>query len=81
MNNDVTTVRAMPDFRLQVELADGRVGVFDMRPHLAHPGLSALQDPRYFERVQVLMGAPTWPDGEDIAPSTIEAALNLVTTA
>lgn len=81
MKNDVKSVKVLPDFKLHVELVDGRSGVLDVRVHLDHPGLAALKDPQYFARVHVLMGAPTWPDGEDIAPGTVEAQLQLVTTA
>ena len=34
MDWDVTTVHAMPDYRLAVELADGRKGIVDLRPFL-----------------------------------------------
>lgn len=81
MKNDVKVIRALPGHLLHVELVDGRVGVFDMRPHLDHPGLAALKDPAYFAQVRLLFGAPSWPDGEDVAPSTIAAALQLTATA
>ena len=51
MNTDIKTIKALPDFKLQVELADGSRGVFDLRPHLGHPGMAALTDPAYFSRV------------------------------
>jgi len=81
MNHDAKHVRVLSPFQLQVELADGRAGVFDLRPHLDHTGLDALRDPAYFARVQVLYGALTWPDGEDIAPSTVAAELTATATA
>ncbi len=81
MKDDIKVVSALPDHRLQVELEDGRSGVFDLRPYLGQPGLSALQDPAYFARVSVLYGAPTWPDGEDIAPSTIAVGIQMTTPA
>ena len=75
VKDDVKLVRSLADYMLYVELVDGRSGVFDMRAHLNHPGLAALKDPTYFEQVRVLFGAPTWPDGEDVAPGTIADAL------
>lgn len=75
MNQDIIDVKALPDHVLEVTLADGRHGTFDLKPHLAHPGLRALQDPAYFASVTALAGAPTWPNGEDIAPSTVAAEL------
>ena len=75
MQDDVKSVKALPGFKLQIELSDGRAGIFDMRAHLDHPGLTALTNPTYFAQVHVLLGAPTWPNGEDVAPSTIAAEL------
>jgi hypothetical protein len=54
MNHDLKAVDAKPGLLLSVELMDGRVGVFDMKPHLDRPGFSALRDPAYFGRVRVL---------------------------
>lgn len=81
MNSDVKTIKPLPDFRLQVQLHDGHEGVFDMRPYLSHAGLEALRDVAYFNRVDVLFGAATWPDGEDIEPATLAAALQALQTA
>jgi len=81
MNVDLVRVSPLPDFVLNVELADGRRGVFDMKPHLRLPGLKALRDPSYFAQVQVLLGAATWPDGEDVSPSTLAAELAAYQTA
>ena len=75
MNNDAKAVTALPDFTLRVELVDGRIGVFDLKPHFGLPGLAALRDPAYFSKVQVLFGAVTWPNGEDIAPATLVAEM------
>ncbi len=75
MDNDLRHARPRPDFRLAVEVADGRTGIVDMAPFLAHPGLEALRDPGYLARVTVVLGAATWPDGEDVAPDTMAAAM------
>jgi hypothetical protein len=48
-----------------------------IKPWLAQPGLRALRDPAYFAQVGVLLGAATWPDGEDIAPETLVSALQV----
>ena len=75
MNNDAKAVTALPDYMLRVELLDGRIGVFDLKPHLGMPGLAALRDPAYFKSAQILFGAITWPNGEDIAPATLVAEM------
>ena len=81
MQHDVKQVSPLPDFVLQVELEDGRRGVFDLKsfPHL--PGFKALRDPAYFSQVSILCGAATWPDGEDIAPGSLAAALKSLVSA
>jgi len=33
---DVKTVKPLPDYRIYVEVADGRKGIFDMKPYLDH---------------------------------------------
>ena len=81
MQDDVKLARPLPGHLLHVELVDGRSGMFDMKVHLDHPGLAALKDPAYFAQVRVLFGAPSWPGGEDVAPNTIAAELQLATTA
>ena len=75
MEWDVKQVRALPDYQLHVELLNGRQGRFDLKPYLAQPSLRALRDPDYFCQVGVLLGAVTWPDGQDIAPDTLVAEL------
>lgn len=75
MNYDAKTIVPLPDYKLHVELVDGRTGVFDMKPYLQIPALAALQEVTYFNRVGILFGAATWPDGEDVAPATLAAEL------
>jgi Protein of unknown function (DUF2442) len=81
MDWDVNTVTVLPDHRLAVELADGRKGVFDMRPFLDRPGLQRLKNPAYFATVGIRFGALTWPQEEDVAPDTLSAHLELVVLA
>ena len=81
MNTDIKTVKPLPDHQLEVELVDGRRGIFDLKPYLDRPGLAALADPEYFSRVTVLLGAATWPGGEDIAPETLAAELQSLQAA
>lgn len=46
-----------------------------MSSFLELPGMQALANPTYFARVGMFLGAVTWPDGEDISPDTLAAAL------
>ena len=75
MDTDIKTLEPLPDHKLEVELTNGRRGMFDLRPHLHLPALAALRQPAYFNQVSVFYGAATWPGGEDIAPATLAAEL------
>ncbi|OGB06297.1 MAG: hypothetical protein A3E25_00085 [Burkholderiales bacterium RIFCSPHIGHO2_12_FULL_69_20] len=78
MHWDVKTVKPLPDHRLYVETEDGRRGIFDLTPYLDHGVFRELKDEGYFNRVNVLLGALTWPHGQDIAPETLLAEMTPV---
>lgn len=78
MHWDVRIVKPLPDYRLYVEIEDGRKGVFDMKPYLDHGVFRELREPRYFNRVGILFGAITWPNEQDIAPETLLAEMQAV---
>ena len=68
---DVITVKPLPDFCIYVEIANGRKGIFDMKPYLDRGVFRELRDVHYFNRVGILFGAVTWPNEQDIAPETL----------
>ena len=68
---DVKTVKPLPNFRIYVEIENGRKGIFDLTPYLDHGVFRELQDVRYFNRVGIQFGAVTWPNEQDIAPETL----------
>jgi hypothetical protein len=72
---DVKTVKPMPDFRIYVEIEDGRKGIFDLKPYLDRGVFRELKDVHYFNQVGVLFGAVTWPNEQDIAPETLLAEM------
>lgn len=72
---DVTKVEPLPDYRIRVELENGRKGIFDLTPYLELGVFRELKDPAYFNQVFVLFGAVTWPNEQDIAPETLLAEL------
>ena len=41
---DVKTVKALADYRIYVELEDGRYGAFDLKPYLDRGVMRELQD-------------------------------------
>ena len=72
---DVKIVRPLSDYRIYVEVEDGRNGIFDMRPYLDHGVFRELRDVHYFSQVGILFGAVTWPHEQDIAPETLLAEM------
>jgi hypothetical protein len=68
---DVKVVKPLPDYRIYVEIEDGRRGVFDMKPYLDLAVCRELKDEHYFNQVGILFGAVTWAHEQDIAPETL----------
>lgn len=65
-------VKALPDYRLEVEFADGVHGVVDLSRDLWGPVFEPLRDPERFAEVTIdEFGAPCWPNGADLAPDAI----------
>jgi len=68
---DVKAVKPLSNFRIYVEIEDGRKGIFDLNPYLEHGAFRELRDVHYFNRVGIQFGAVTWPNEQDIAPETL----------
>ncbi len=76
MHWDVKTVKALPNHRLYIETVGGQKGEFDMTPYLERGVFRELKDVHYFNRVSIVLGAITWPHGQDIAPDTVLAEMS-----
>jgi len=70
MLTKVTALEKLGGYRLRVRFNDGSGGIHDFTAMTKEPGpmLSPLCDQTYFDRVFLQFGAPTWPNGFDIAP-------------
>ena len=75
---DVKTVQPLDDYRIYVEIEDGRKGIFDLKPYLNHGVFRELHNEHYFKQVGILFGAVTWPHEQDIAPETLIAEMEPV---
>lgn len=75
--NKVVKASALPGGRLQVELADGRCGEFDVTPYMDSGFFTQLKDERYFEKVGLFFAGVGWPGGQDLGPDTIAANLQV----
>jgi hypothetical protein len=73
----VTKVEAVGGHRLRLLFSDGRCGERDFADIVAADGpmLEPLRDAAYFARVFVEFGAPTWPNGYDLAPNALYAEM------
>ncbi len=77
---DVKFVKPLPDYRIYVEIEDGRKGIFDLKPYLNHGIFNELKEIAYFNQVGVKLGAVTWPHDQDIAPETLVEEMIIVQT-
>jgi hypothetical protein len=70
MLTKVISLEKLGGFRLRVRFSDGSAGVHDFAGLVKENGpmLEPLRDEAYFARVFLEFGAPTWPNGFDIAP-------------
>lgn len=70
MRTKVTHLEKLGGFRLRVRFTDGSEGVHDFAALVDESGpmVEPLRDRAYFARVFLEFGAPTWPNGFDIAP-------------
>jgi Protein of unknown function (DUF2442) len=66
----VSSLKKLGGFRLRIAFSDGSVGEHDFAVMVHEPGpmTGPLRDEAYFARVFLEFGAPTWPNGFDIAP-------------
>jgi len=65
-------VRALPEYRLEVEFEDGVHGVIDLAADLWGPVFEPLKDPAKFAEVGLdEFGVVCWPNGADLAPDAL----------
>ncbi|KKB12995.1 hypothetical protein VE25_04330 [Devosia geojensis] len=78
MLTKVTSLRKLDGFQLSVRFADGSEGVHDFAEMVREPGplTEPLRDEAYFARVFLEFGAPTWPNGFDIAPEWLRREMS-----
>jgi len=74
MWHDITNLKKLDNYRLELEFDNGRKGVVDLASYVDRGGVfSRFADKDYFNRVEINreLGVLCWPDGVDIAPETI----------
>lgn len=73
--NKVIRVCAMDGGLVDVEMADGRHGRFDVRPYMTSEFFRELENDAYFRQVRIFFDGIGWPNGQDLGPDTIAAEL------
>lgn len=69
---DVISVKAIANFQLELEFANGEQRLFDMKPLLKMKPWNRVENLKLFETVQIDYGTVTWLNGEiDVAPETL----------
>ena len=70
MLTKITNLERLGGYRLHVRFSDGSEGSHDFSAMVKEPGsmLEPLRDETFFSQVFLEFGAPTWPNGFDIAP-------------
>ena len=72
---DAKFILPLEDYRIYVELRDGKKGIFDMKPYLDRGVFRELKNVNYFNKVYISFGAVTWPNEQDIAPEILVSEL------
>ena len=71
----VISVDPIEDYKLRIELSDGRKGVFDVSPYISKGVFVELKDKAYFSSVRPAFGGVMWPHEQDFSAETIEYEL------
>lgn len=68
----LTEIRPLARAKLYARFDDGTCGEIDLQDRLFGPMFEPLKDPAFFAQVRIdEYGAPTWPNGADLAPDAI----------
>lgn len=70
MLTKIVKLEKLGSYRLRIRFNDGSAGEHDFASLVSKPGemREPLRNPAYFSQVFLESGAPTWPNGYDIAP-------------
>ena len=75
MYSEIIEFAIIKDKKIYVKFADGKSGLFDMAGYIKSDFFKQLEKETYFRRAFLEFGVITWPNGQDISPSTIELEL------
>jgi hypothetical protein len=79
MDPRIKSVAAKGDYKLEIEFANGAVGIYDCAALLDFGVFQELRDVSYFNQARAEGGTVVWPHEQDICPDTLyEDSKNLV---
>ena len=67
----VTSVKALPDYKLLLTFDSGEQRRFDMTPFLRHGIFAELVDTKLFNSVHVSFDTIEWSNGADLCPELL----------
>jgi len=68
---EITSVRPVENYKLELTFSTGEQRVFDASPYLDKGIFTQLRDMDYFRQARVSLGTVTWPNEQDFAPETL----------
>ena len=68
---NVTAVKVLPNYQLELQFDNGEKGMFDFKNYLNYKCYKALQDVEQFNKVRVSFGTLSWGENIDIAPECL----------
>ncbi len=73
----VSRIQHLGGHRLRATFSDGMAGEYEFSEIVEETGpmVEPLRDPAYFARVFLEFGAPTWPNGYDVAPAWLRVEI------
>jgi hypothetical protein len=73
----VAKIKYLDGYRLRATFSDGMAGAYDFAEIVKEGGpmVEPLRDLTYFARVFLEDGAPTWPNGYDVAPGWLRSEI------
>ncbi|MDD2717223.1 MAG: DUF2442 domain-containing protein [Candidatus Wallbacteria bacterium] len=67
----VKTVKALPDYKLQLTFDSGEQGIYDVRPLLEKGHFKELRDIALFNSVRISFDTVVWSNGVDLCPEML----------
>ncbi len=71
----VVTVKPKGQYKLFVQLSNGKEGIFDVSPYLNKGIFKELNNESYFKQARISFGGIAWPNSQDFSADTVEFEL------